>query len=41
MVKKRFLITNKAIEIVKRTEKGRLKLPEVNKVNLLVKNTRI
>ena len=34
------LVTNKAIQIVKRNDKNKIKLPEVNKINLIISNSK-
>jgi hypothetical protein len=40
MVKKRFIAANKAIEIIKRNDKVKVKLPDLNKLNLIVQNAK-
>jgi hypothetical protein len=40
MVKKRFIAANKAIELIKRNDKAKIKLPDLNKLSLVVKNSK-
>jgi hypothetical protein len=40
MVKKRFVAANKAIELIKRNDKVKVKLPDLNKLNLIVQNSK-
>lgn len=40
MVKKRFIAANKAIELIKRNDKAKVKLPDLNKLNLIVQNSK-
>ncbi len=40
MVKKRFVATNKAIELVKRSDKVKVRLPDLSKLNLIVQNSK-
>ncbi len=40
MVKKRFITTNKAIEFIKRNDKTKVKLPDLNKLSLVVQNSK-
>jgi hypothetical protein len=40
MVKKRFVATNKAIELVRRSDKAKVRLPDLNKLNLIVQNSK-
>lgn len=40
MVKKRFVAANKAIELIKRNDKVKVKLPDLNKLSLIVQNSK-
>lgn len=40
MIKKRFVAANKAIELIKRNDKVKVKLPDLNKLNLIVQNSK-
>lgn len=40
MIKKRVIAANKAIELIKRTDKAKIKLPDLNKLSLMVQNSK-
>lgn len=37
-IKKRLILNNKAVEIIRKSDRPKLKLPEVTKINLAVEN---
>lgn len=40
LIKKRMFLTNKAIELFKKNDRNKFRLPEVNKINLVIENSR-
>jgi hypothetical protein len=40
IIKKRLLLSNKAVEVLRKCDRGRVRLPEVSKINLVVENSR-
>jgi predicted peroxiredoxin len=40
LIKKKMFLTNKAIELFKKNDKNKVKLPEVSKINLVIENSK-
>jgi predicted peroxiredoxin len=40
LIKKKMFLTNKAIELFKKNDRNKVKLPEVSKINLVIQNSK-
>ena len=39
IIKKKMMLTNKAIEILKKNDRVKVRLPDVNKISLVIENS--